>query len=131
MLASPTCGASMDAIKDIEADSPLRKALLGRLAIISSPSGALEAKAFADWNRRHPQFQQTQAFGSEDWPEVSDWENYPAFYFISQGKVVGYRLGWGPGALDGIKSELRKLDANPRKQRPSAPQDGPPAGHVD
>lgn len=112
MLAGSTCAASQEAMKEIESDAAFRKALAGRLTIISPPSGVIEAAAFADWNRRHPRYHQTQAFGAQDWPEVTDWGSTPTFYFIRKGKVIADRFGWGPGALDGIKKELRNLDAS-------------------
>lgn len=110
MIASPTCGASNEALKAIESDAAFRKALLPKLTIIAPPSGIIEAAAFSGWNRQHPLFPQAQAFGSQDWPEAIDWGT-PGFYFVLEGKVVAYKWGWGPGALEGIRSELRKLDA--------------------
>lgn len=106
MLASPTCGASQEAIKDIESDTMLRNKLVGRLTIISAPSGTMKVSAVIKWNQQHPKFRMTQAFGAEDWSEISDWENFPTFYFIADGKVVGHRFGWGPDALDGLKKNI-------------------------
>lgn len=112
MLASPTCGASQEAVKEIDSDATLHESLLPKLTIISNPNGTIEAAAFAEWNRQHPQFRLAQAFSAEDWPEITDWENFPAFYFIAKGKAVAYTWGWGPHALDNFKSELRKLETN-------------------
>lgn len=111
IIASPTCQFSNAALKEIETDAELSRALVPKLTIITPPSGIIEAAAFAEWNRQHPQFLQVQAFGDQDWPEVADWENTPGFYFIAEGKIIAYTWGWGPNALDGIKSNLRKLEA--------------------
>ena len=111
MVASPTCHFSNAALAEIELDPELRRVLVPRLVIITPPSGVIEAAAFTDWNRLHPQFRQAQAFGDQDWPEVMNWGT-PAFYFIAEGKIKAYTEGWGPAALNEIKNNLRKIGAS-------------------
>lgn len=96
---SPGCKASRRAIIDLESDPKLFRVFKksGFLLLASSYFGPA-----AKWNKDH---ELDYLFAnSADWPEL-DFDSYPAFYFLDNGKVVYSFSGWPDG---GNKDELYK-----------------------
>lgn len=108
LLASPTCPACVTALEELEEDAGLSAALADKLLAVVRPSGADRSEAFAQANEGR-RFLQREVFAAEEWPEIGNWEDEPAFVFLKNGAVVERWTGWGPDGLARFKQSLAAL----------------------
>jgi hypothetical protein len=113
VVAHPLCHFSQDAIRDIDAEPGLAKALHGHDRYLVPPERTLNFGVMQQWNREHPRETMTLVYSESDWPMFTSWDT-PTFYFFNHGALITMVSGWPAGGnKESIGRALQRIGLLP------------------
>lgn len=93
VISHPNCHFSRNAITAIKEDPLIGKVFAQKAHFIAPQDGTLNIEAFAEWNKKYPQFETHIAYYQSEFKNIDTWAT-PTFYFIHKGRVVHKIEGW-------------------------------------
>lgn len=109
VVAHPLCHFTRDAMKAIDADPFVKKAMHSHAVWIAPPDRNMDFTAFSEWHDTHPDAPIFIAYGYSSWPEMGEWGT-PTFYFFKDGQLAGTIVGWPKGGrMNDLKAGLTKI----------------------
>jgi hypothetical protein len=102
------CHFAIDAARAIAGRPVLARLMASDRVVWLMPDSELDQRELDRWNASFPMFAAMIAFDNAQWRSV-DFTETPGFHFFKDGKLAGYRSGWGDESLGELEAMLRDI----------------------